>query len=712
MKKLKKKTELERTNLRFNFITMVAYMIGAVILIQLFNLQILKGDSYRNSSNTNLTREARIEATRGNILDRTGSVLVSSEMTFSIEMYKTKVEDQVLNDSILLMTNILESNGDTYIDTFPISINPFEYHFNSDEELNDWKKKYKIPEAASAEEAFYIMRDKYNIKSENVKEIRQILAIRYAISTVGYSTTKSISISKNVSRTSIIQLEEQSNDLIGINIITEPVRVYNMGSFASHIIGYSSRITQKNKEEFERTGDNYNYNVDDKVGQQGIEKVFEEYLRGEDGEKQIDMSVDGVVTGEYISKEAIGGASVVLTIDANLQRVAEETLEANIMKIREGGFGKAYAARGGAAIVTNVKTGEILALASYPNFNPNDFYLGMSNDTWNAYNNDITKPLINKAVQGTYSPGSVFKMVTAIAGLETGTITGKTIVDDNGPYYIDEDTHPACWLWNEYGYGHRRLNVVGAIEKSCNYFFYDTSIKTGIDELSRYGKYFGLGRKTGVELTGEKQGTIAERSLGEKYNFVWSKGHTANASIGQGYNNFTPIQIAKYISMIANGGKSVDLTIVKNVVKSSGVQISRSEIDEFVKKKLGLEDTEEEHIDISEDNMKLIRQGMKSVTDDAGGTAYSVFRGFNIEVGGKTGSAETGKTEGSDIHAWFVGFAPYDDPEIAVTVMVENGGHGYYTAEAVRDIMAEYFGMNVQNIVEDMSVSSEMESYR
>ena len=164
--------------------------------------------------------------------------------------------------------------------------------------------------------------------------------------------------------------------------------------------------------------------------------------------------------------------------------------------------------------------------------------------------------------------------------------------------------------------------------------------------------------------------------------------------------------------MIANGGKPVDLTIVKNVVKSSGVQISRSEIDEFVKGKLGLEDTEEEQIDISEENMKLIRQGMKSVTDDAGGTAYSVFRGFNIEVGGKTGSAETGKTEGSDIHAWFVGFAPYDDPEIAVTVMVENGGHGYYTAEAVRDIMAEYFGMNVQNIVEDMSVSSEMESYR
>ena len=171
MKKLKKKTELERTNLRFNFITMVAYMIGAVILIQLFNLQILKGDSYRNSSNTNLTREARIEATRGNILDRTGSVLVSSEMTFSIEMYKTKVEDQVLNDSILLMTNILESNGDTYIDTFPISINPFEYHFNSDEELNDWKKKYKIPEAASAEEAFYIMRDKDEAKIEKEKRM-------------------------------------------------------------------------------------------------------------------------------------------------------------------------------------------------------------------------------------------------------------------------------------------------------------------------------------------------------------------------------------------------------------------------------------------------------------------------------------------------------------------------------------------------------------
>ncbi len=234
--------------------------------MQLFNLQIVNGADYRSDSNGKLTREAKIEAARGSILDRSGNVLVSTEMKFSLEMYKSKTDDAQLNDSILLMTNILVQNGNEYVDNFPISIDPFEFHFETEDELIDWKKKYKIPEAASAEEAFYLFRDKYNINNENVKEIRQILAIRYAITTIGYSTTRSIEISKEISRESAVQLQENSQSLTGVNIVVEPTRVYHTGSLASHIIGYMGRYATADQEAFEKEGDTYKYDVDDKVG--------------------------------------------------------------------------------------------------------------------------------------------------------------------------------------------------------------------------------------------------------------------------------------------------------------------------------------------------------------------------------------------------------------------------------------------------------------
>lgn len=716
MKSLGHKTELEKSNFRYNVLTTIIYLVGIIILVQLFNLQIVNGAEYRETSNTKLTREATIEAARGSILDRTGNVLVSTEMDFSLEMYKTKVEDRQLNDSILVMTNILVNNGDSYVDTFPISIEPFEFKFESIEEEYEWKEKYKIPEAASAEEAFYLFRDKYEINSENVKEIRQILAIRYAISTIGYSTTRSIEISKKISRNSAVQLQENSQSLTGVNIVVEPIRVYHTGSLASHIIGYASRISERNLEEFEKNGDTHKYDVDDKVGQTGIEKTFEEYLRGEDGKKQIDMSVDGTVTGEYTSQEAIGGADIVLTIDANLQRIAEASLAANIQKIREGGFGEPAAAEGGAVVVVNVKNGEILAMASNPDYEPGLFYNGISTEKYNEYNTNPYHPLSSKAFQGTYAPGSTYKMVTAVAALETGTVGVTDKINDNGPYYgITTGTTkpPACWYYNDYGRGHGWLNVSEAIQKSCNYFFFDVSTKMGIDNLNKYAKYFGLGAKTGIEIPGEKSGVLASRESAEATKNVWSAAQTAYASIGQGLNSFTPVQMAKYIAMVANGGNKIDLSVVKSVNLSNGTQVARTEIDEFINKKLGLEPDTSENLQISETTINAVKEGMRSVTEVVGGTAYSAFKDFPISVGGKTGSAEAGKKKDEYItHGWFAGFAPYDDPEIAVVVMVENGKHGYYTAEVVKEIIYEYFGMNVQSIVENMSASYETESFR
>lgn len=279
-------------------------LVGIVILTRLFSLQIVNGAEYRETSNTKLSRETTIDATRGSILDRNGTSLVSSEMVFSLEMYKSKADDKSLNSSISLMTRILRDNGDSYVDNFPISINPFEFHFDSEEALAKWKEEYKIPEAASAEEAFYLMRDKYNIESEDVEEIRRILAIRYEITTKGYSATRSLAISKSISRNSAIQLQENSNDLTGVNVITDSNRIYSMGNLASHVIGYMGRISSEDEKRLESTGDDYAYQTTDKIGKAGIERVFEKYLRGIDGEKQIDMDVNGTITGEYTTQEA------------------------------------------------------------------------------------------------------------------------------------------------------------------------------------------------------------------------------------------------------------------------------------------------------------------------------------------------------------------------------------------------------------------------
>ena len=267
-------------------------LVGIVILTRLFSLQIVSGAEYRQLSNTKLSRETTIDATRGSILDRNGTNLVSSEMVFSLEMYKSKADDKSLKSSISLMTRILRDNGDSYVDNFPISINPYEFHFESEEALAKWKENYKIPEAASAEEAFYLFRDKYNIDSEDPDEIRRVLAIRYEISTKGYSVTRSLSISKSISRNSAIQLQENSNDLTGVNVITDSNRMYSMENLASHVIGYMGRISKNDIERLEKQGDTYEYQTSDKIGQAGIERVFEKYLRGTDGEKQIDMDVN------------------------------------------------------------------------------------------------------------------------------------------------------------------------------------------------------------------------------------------------------------------------------------------------------------------------------------------------------------------------------------------------------------------------------------
>ena len=692
-------------NFRYNIVTIITYIIGVTLIVQLFNLQIVHGSQYREESNTRLTRESVLEADRGDILDRSGNVLVSSSQKFNLELYKTKVDKNTLNDSILKIIQVLEKNNAGYTDYFPIKVNPFEYTI-SDDELAKWKKNNNIAENANAEQAFYTFKDKYKIQNENVEEARKIMAIRYAIDQEGYSSTKSIVIAKDIPREAIAEFSEKSDDFPGINIAVEPVRQYKNGTLASHILGYASKISD---DEYQSRKDTYTQN--DIIGKAGIESLFEEYLKGKNGIKQIDMAVDGTTTAEETAQEAVSGSNVVLTIDSKLQQITEQALADNIAKIKNGGFGKAYDTRGGACVVMNVKTGEVLAMASCPDYNPQSFANGISNEEWNNYNNNTEHPLVNKCIQSAYEPGSIFKMVTAIAGLESGNITLTERINDTGVYRKYGGTWN-CWYYTDYHRGHGYLNVLGAIEKSCNFFFIETADRMGIDTLDKYAKYFGLGKRTGIELPYETAGTLASKNYVKSIGETWNPGDTLNAAIGQGYNRFTPLQMAKYVSIVANGGHKVNTTIVKTIQNPDGSEVSKDEINNFVKQKLGLEDEEDDGITLNPDYINAVKEGMKSVTSDNGGTAAVRFRNFNISVGGKTGSAEAGKdANGRDIvNAWFAAFAPYEDPEIAIVIMVENGGHGNYTAEAVRNIMAEYFGMNTQNVVEDMQAKAYTES--
>ncbi len=700
-----KEKEKFNINLRFNVLTVLTYLIGIVLIAQLFNLQIVHGAEYREQSNTRLTRESTLEAARGSILDKTGNTLVTSSTKFDLELYKTKIDTQTLNQAIWNIVQVLEKYSVSYVDTFPIKIEPIEFTI-ADEQLSNWKKNNDLDENITAEEAFNEFKEKYDIKSDNLEQIRKIIAIRYAIVQNGYSSTKALKIASDIPREAVAEFSENGDKFPGINIVVQPQREYTKGSLASHILGYASQISS---EEYETRKETYDQN--DIIGKTGIEYVFEEYLRGKNGTKQIDMAVDGTITAEYISEEAIAGADVVLTIDSNLQQITENALANNIQKIASGGFGKAYDAKAGSCVVMNVNTGEILAMANYPNYTPSEFVGGISNENWAKYRDDEAKPLVDRAIQNSYSPGSTFKMITAIAGLESGAINLNTTINDTGQYKKYRDYQPKCWVFTDYGRGHGWLNVSGAIEKSCNYFFYETADRMGIDNLVKYAKYFGLGGKTGIELPGETAGVLSSKETKQKLypNEVWGPGDTLQSAIGQLYNEFSPVQMARYISMLANGGHKIDVSIVKTIRKADGTEASRDEINQFVNAKLGLQEETTEDISINQDYLNAILQGMKSVTTDTEGTAYVRFKDFNISVGGKTGSAEAPNDQ---VHAWFVGFAPFENPEIAIVVMVENGGHGNYTAEVVRDIMAEYFGMNTQNVEENMSATPYTEEFR
>ena len=545
-----------------------------------------------------------------------------------------------------------------YPDNFPISIEK-KFTIKSGEK-EKWLANYKLDVNTSVNDAINYFIKKYHIKNTNWKDVRKIITIRYEISTKGYSNTKSLEIASGVSKEVIAQISERNSDFPGITISTDTERTYGYETLASHIIGYIGRITQNELD----SNNDYEYQKSDFVGKTGIEALFEKLLRGKDGKEELEMSVDGTVTGSMVTEDAVQGSSVVLSIDAKLQEVTENALKDNIEKIRKGGFETKHNAEGGSVVVLDVNSGEVLAMASNPVYNPNSWVGGISVSEYNKIKKN--NALFNRSISGAYAPGSTFKMVTSVAGLETKAITATDRIQDTGIYTRYKDYQPVCWYYTEHRRGHGYLNVSGAIQHSCNYFFYETANRMGIDNLVKYGKYFGLGSKTGIELPSETAGTLSSPEAAKKAGQTWSTGSALSSAIGQSYNAFSPLQVARYIAMVSNGGHRINPTIIKTILNADGTEMSKKEIKKYVKEELNLEKEQYEKLKISKETLKAVKEGMRSVALEQGGTAYSIFKDFKIEVGGKTGSAEA---PGNKVNAWFVGFAPFENPEIAITVI-------------------------------------------
>lgn len=668
--------------LRYNILTVLVYIIGIVLLIQLFNLQIIHGKEYRETSNTRLTRESSIEAARGTITDRKGNVLAATKTGYSIELYKTKTDNESLNNTILKMVKLLESNNDSYTNNFPIT-SDYKFTLSSDEAIQNWKKQYNISEKASAKDCVYRFRDKYEISNTDMQDVLKIIAIRYEITTKGYSSTKSIKIAEDISKTSAIQFNEQNADFPGINIISQPIRVYTSGRLASHIIGYIGKI---NDTELQKKLDE-GYESHDYIGKTGVEYTLEKYLRGKNGTKQLDMSVDGTIEDEYVQSEAVAGDTVSLTIDTDLQGKTEDIIKDAVQSLKQMKKKSSF----GAAVLMNVNSGEILAMASYPNYSPEVFVGGINQKNWNELKEN--NALYDRAASGSYAPGSTFKMVTATAALEENKVSQTEVINDRGVYPYAHN--PVCWYYTQYHRGHGNVNIKQALQKSCNYFFYEMGRRLGIDTLDKYAEFFGLGQKTGVELSSETAGTLASKEIAEQKKKKWYLSDTLSAAIGQSYNAFSPLQMARYVSIVANGGNYINATVIKSIKDADGNEVSKDEIRKYVNELLGQNTDPVSDLKISKETLDIVKAGMRLVTSP-GGTAYAAFSSFGKSVAGKTGSAQAKATsDGSNIaNGWFVGFTPYKDPEVAVVVILEDGATDSYAAKAARKILDGYYNFD------------------
>ncbi len=636
-----------------------------LFLAVLYNAQVVNGTENRARSISSNTASETVTASRGIITDRNGKVLVSNRLAYTLVVDKSGFgkDDAALNDAIWRLIALCQEQGVAWNDTLPMTTgnSPRLTTKSTGETFREYLKDNKLPTDGDSEALLEAMRTLYGIDSSyTTAQARLIAGVRYEL-----DGRSSYTFAEDVSTELLGRITDGKYQ--GVTIKTAAARVYDT-KLAAHILGTVGAIWQEEWRSDESTGyvgyADKGYSMNDLVGKDGVEKAFEEYLHGKDGKRLITTDENGKITGELYTREPQPGGTVALTIDIDLQQVVEDTLAETI----QGMIDKDSNERGGAAVVIGVGTGEILACASYPTYDLETF-----NQDYKELLADERLPMFNRATQGVYAPGSTFKLCTSVAALEEGIITPSTIIEDKGIYTYYRDPQPMCWIWRQAHTTHGRINVSQAIVDSCNYFYYEVGRLTGIKKLDEYATAFGLGQSTGIE-TGDVSGALASPEWAESHDREWTDGQTITAAIGQSYNLFTPIQLANYVATLVSGGEHYEAHLLKNVKSYDNSRI----IDVYGKGPLN-------DLNISDSTMAAVTKGMHDLTHDSLAGAFSRCV---VEAGAKTGSAQVG----TDIaNGTFVAYAPYDDPEIAIAIVVEKGGSGSLLANAAVDIINAWF---------------------
>ncbi len=636
-------------------------LFGAV----LYDAQILHGSENRaRSISSNATSEV-VPASRGIITDRNGKVLVSNRLAYTLVFDRSGfTDDAALNDAILRLIRLCQETGTSWNDTLPIGQTGSFVRYTNDrsESFSSYLEKNKLTATASGRQLIAEMRELYHIdESLSEKDARLVIGVRYEL-----HSRDSYTFAEDVSSEVLSLITDGRYE--GVSIHTASARVYNT-TLAAHILGTIGPIWQEEWSSNEKTGyvgyADKGYSMNDLVGKDGVEKAFEEYLRGTDGRRLITTDEDGKLTGELYTREPQPGGTVALTLDIDLQADVERALAETITGMIDEDSNE----RGGAAAVVSVGSGEVLALASYPTYDLSTF-----NEDYDELVADERLPMFNRATQGIYAPGSTFKMCTAVAALESGIITPSSIIQDRGIYTYYRDPQPMCWVYRQGGSTHGRINVTQAITESCNYFFYEVGRLTGIRTLDSYASQFGLGQSTGIEI-GDSSGVLASPEWADSHNQEWTDGQTITAAIGQSYNLFTPLQLANYIATLVGGGEHYQAHLLKNVKEYDNSRLL------YV-----YDDKPLNTVEMSDSTTEAVTKGMHELTV-SGGVAFA-FRDCVVSAGAKTGSAQVGTDIANGV---FVAYAPYEDPEIAVAIVIEKGGSGAALATTAVEIINSWF---------------------
>ena len=696
----------------FAFGVLVVTLI-ALCVVTLYKLQIIEGAAYYEESQNNQASNQTVTAARGNILDRYGRVLVSNRECYNLKISDTRLFSDEVEDPnavILEMINMVEAAGETYIDDLPITKEPpFEYTDMTALQrtlLTAYLDSKGLDEDTTAVELMSYFRTRYDIaNSYNAEEMRKIASVRYALN-VRYS----------INTNPYVFVEDASIDLISdlmgvvgnvVEVETSYVREYNT-QYAAHILGYVQAMSEEDMEKYRPQDENSGYDYDTKVGRDGVEYTFEDWLHGTNGTARVTRTASGTITSTVYTEDPVPGNHVYLTIDIQLQEAVERILETGIYELQlkrdednakytmEGKLDEVREdIQGGAIVVVDVKTGEPLAIASYPTFDLSSIIEDYS-DLLEAEND----PLFNRALNGAYEPGSTFKPCTAIAGLTENIINTETQIECTGLFtkYADQGYAPACWIYTQtdgqltHGYD----NVTEAIKDSCNVFFYTVADNLGIRKLMEYAKNFGLGESTGIELS-ETTGNMANPDNHLNYDVdSWVDGDTVQAGIGQSDSMFTPLQLAEYCAAIANGGTRHSAAILKSV---RSYDYSR----QLYQKETEVLST----VDSADYNWAAVQRGMYLMANDITSSSNTVYytlgnysyNGVSLPVAAKTGTSQLG--EGKTNNAIFMCYAPFDDPEIAVAIVVERGLSGANLSRMARNVLDAYFSLgSISNTAE------------